>query len=281
MPISYWINEKGLAQLGNGSEFEAIQASFRDWAKVPSANVQFIYKGTTQIGGVDRDGANVVSFTDTTAPLGSSTIAATFTFFRSEVGSDNVARRVIDEADIVFNPSLQFSTSAEENKFDIQSVLTHEIGHLLGLDHSGMVSSVMVPFGVPSQLDQRTLAYDDIAGITEIYPRTSSLPPVGQIRGTIRSGAAGVFGAHVVAIDADGTGIVSTLSQSDGSYVLRFLPPGRYRVLAEPLDLPVTKDNLSGFYANARTDFGTTYSGNVSSFSDASFVTVGAGENSV
>src|SRR5262245_1710941 len=262
MPISYWINEKGLAQLGNGSEFEAIQASFRDWAKVPSANVQFIYKGTTQIGGVDRDGANVVSFTDTTAPLGSSTIAATFTFFRSEVGSDNVARRVIDEADIVFNPSLQFSTSAEENKFDIQSVLTHEIGHLLGLDHSGMVSSVMVPFGVPSQLDQRTLAYDDIAGITEIYPKPSASVGVGQIRGVVRSGGTPILGAHVVAVNANGIALVSTLSQADGSFVLRFLPEGAYKIFGEPLDLPVTKDNIGGgFYANTRTDFGTTYFG--------------------
>ena len=101
---------------------------------------------------------------------------------------------------------------------------------------------------------------------------------MGQIRGTIRSGAAALFGAHVVAVDADGTGVVSTLSQSDGSYVLRFLPPGQYRVFAEPLDLPVTKDNLSGFFGSARTDFGTTYFGNVASFSDARLVPVAAEE---
>ena len=107
MPVSYWINEKGLSQIGNGSEFAAIQASFRTWENVPSANVQFIYRGTTQIGGVDHDGMNVVSFSDTTAPLGSSTIAATFSFFRSEIGSDNIIHRVIDEADIVFQPVLR------------------------------------------------------------------------------------------------------------------------------------------------------------------------------
>ena len=49
MPISYWIDEKGLAQLGNGSEFEAIQASFRSWENVPSANVRFIYRGARRL----------------------------------------------------------------------------------------------------------------------------------------------------------------------------------------------------------------------------------------
>src|SRR5215475_251336 len=184
---------------------------------------------------------NVVSFTDTSAPMGSSTIAATFSFFKRDTSS-----LTIDEADIAFNPALEFSTSAEAGKFDIQSVLTHEIGHLLGLDHSAMVSSVMVPFGVVSQLDQRTLSYDDIAGITEIYPQTPAAGGVGQIRGSVRIGSAPLFGANIVAVNADGTPIVSTLSQPDGSYTLRFLPSGVYRVYAEPLDLPVLKENIGG-----------------------------------
>src|SRR5262249_5771948 len=178
---------------------------------------------------------------------------------------------------IAFNPALDFSTSAEQNKFDIQSVLTHEIGHLLGLDHSAMVSSVMVPFGVTSQLDQRTLAYDDIAGITELYPKPSTVG-VGQIGGVVRAGGTPVLGAHVVALSNAGTALVSTLSQPDGSYVLRFLPEGTYKIFAEPLDLPVTKDNVGGgFYANTRADFGTTYFGNVSTQSDAQSVSVMAG----
>src|SRR6185503_601660 len=115
---------------------------------------------------------------------------------------------VNDEADIVFNPAFTYSTSAEPNKFDIQGVLTHEIGHFIGLDHSALVSSVLVPFASPSQLDQRNLAYDDIAGVTEIYPRNSALPPNGQIRGLILSGTTPVFGANVVAVDANGTALV-------------------------------------------------------------------------
>src|SRR5262249_37354048 len=134
-------------------------------------------------------------------------------------------------------------------------------------------------FSSASQLDQRTLSYDDIAGVMDIYPK--NLPPVGQIQGTIQSGsAAPVFGAHVVAVDSGGSPLVLSLSHPDGSYLLRFIPPGSYWVYAEPLDLPVTRDNLgggsAGFYGTTRTNFGTTYFGGVAALADASAVTVAA-----
>src|SRR5262249_8542928 len=104
---------------------------------------------------------------------------------------------------------------------------------------------------------------------------------VGQIHGSVMNGASSVFGAHVVAVDQAGTVWVSTISQPSGSYVLRFLPPGSYKVFAEPMDLPVNDQNLggggTGFYRNLRTDFGTTYFGNVSNFYDAFPVQIGPG----
>ncbi len=276
MPVPFWINERGLSQITNRSEFEAVLASFRTWEAAPGADVRFDYRGMTSVRSVAHDGINIVSFADDSTPIGSSTIAVTFSYFKTQNNT-----LLFDEADIIFNPTLNFSTSGETEKFDIQSVLTHEVGHLLGLDHSGLVSSVMVPFSQPSQVHQRTLSYDDVAGISEIYPRAAANPSVGQIQGFIRNGATGVFGAHVVAVDQAGTAWVSTLSQPTGSYTLRFLPPGAYRVMAEPLDLPVTEQNVGGgsnsWYRNLRTDFATTYYGNAGSLSSARTVQVTAG----
>ena len=276
MPVSYWIGESGLSQISNGSEFQAVHAAFQTWQNVQTADVRFVYRGTTSARTVGRDGMNIISFADESMLLGSSVVAATYSFFRSDSGSI-----VSDEADIILNPAFQYSTSGEANKFDLQGVLTHEIGHLLGLDHAALLSSVMEPFGSVSQLDQRTLSYDDIAGISEIYPNNSAAPVVGEIRGTIDAGSVPVFGAHVVAMDSEGTVLVSTLSQPDGSYILRFLAPGTYRVYAEPLDLPVTEANIGGgpssFYRNLKTDFGTTYFGGVSTLNEARPVEVTAG----
>ncbi len=273
MPLSFWVNERGSPQISNASEFEAVFSAFRTWEAVSTADVSFRYRGTTSVRTAGRDGVNLVSFTDDTTLAGSSsTIALTISYFRADANN----KPQYDEADIVFNPTLLYSTSGESGKFDIQSVLTHEIGHFVGLDHAAMVSSVMVPFGSTGQVHQRTLSYDDVAAVSEIYPKSG--PPVGGIRGSILSGALPVFGANVVAVDTAGTAWVSTLSQPSGSFELKFLPPGTYTVYAEPLDQPVTEQNVGGgstsWYRNLKTDFGTTYYGNVSDASQAQTISV-------
>ena len=234
MPVPFWINNSGSPRIANGSEFAAVQAAFQTWQNVPTAAVSFSYMGATPVGTVGQDGMNVVTFIDSSVPLGSDAIASTFTFFNF----DATGTLTIQEADIALNTSVAFSTSGEAGKYDIQSVLTHEAGHFLGLDHAGLLSSVMTAYGTPSQLDQRTLAYDDMAGVTEIYPNPSTIAALGGIAGTVFAGETPVFGAHVVALDANGTPLVSTLSLPDGSFQILFLPGGTYHLYAEPLDGP-------------------------------------------
>jgi hypothetical protein len=274
MPVSYAISASGSPQISNGSDFAAIRAAFQTWQSIPATNIQFTDTGTTPVSHVGFDGINLVTFTDSSAPLGSATIAATFLFYGSVPGSGGTTGYGTEEADIAFNPGLLFSTSGEPARYDIQNIATHEIGHFLGLDHAAMISSVMSPYFLPGQLDQRTLSYDDIAGVMEIYPK--NLPATGKIQGTIASATGPIFGANVVAVDSTGTSIVSTLSQPDGTYTLRFVPPGTYRVYAEPLDNPVTAANIAAFYQAAQTNFGTTFFGNVATLIGARTVTVAA-----
>jgi hypothetical protein len=275
IPVPFWINENGYPPITNGSDFEAVLASFRTWQAVASANVQVDYRGTTSAHNAAYDGINMISFTDTSTPLGSSVIAMTLSYFKTQPNG----QVSFDESDIIFSPAFSFSTSGDADKFDIQSVLTHEIGHFLGLDHAAMVSSVMVPYGRPGQFDQRTLQYDDIAAISEVYPKASAAAAAGEIQGTILSGALPVFGANVVAVDGNGVAWVSTLSQPSGSFDLKFLPPGGYKIYAEPLNQAVSEQNLSAsWYHNLNTSFGATYYGSVSTFAQATTVTVEAGQ---
>ena len=52
------------------------------------------------------------------------------------------ALSIILDADIIFNAkNYQFSTDLSPGTFDVQGIATHEVGHLIGLDHSLWTSS--------------------------------------------------------------------------------------------------------------------------------------------
>ena len=60
---------------------------------------------------------------------------------------------------------------AVANGFDIETVALHEIGHLLGLGHTTVASSVMFPTVSPN-FTLRALQQDDLDGIRTLYTRT-------------------------------------------------------------------------------------------------------------
>jgi Matrixin len=58
---------------------------------------------------------------------------------------------------------------AVPDQFDVETVALHELGHILGLQHSSIGGSVMFAT-VSSNLTKRALTADDIAGIRALYP---------------------------------------------------------------------------------------------------------------
>ncbi len=251
-------------------------------------NVQ--YGGTSTLTSPDyQDCQNVVGFSDTnSSDFSTGTIAftqvATFTpsggvsTYSCSGGNTRTCnlQDCIADADIEFNPSVNFTTSPSppSGTFSLQSVATHEEGHLLGLDHSGIGHTVMFPFGDSTAAHQQTtLAADDAIGISYLYPTSNFSTSTGTISGTVNLSGTGVFGAHVVAVNANtGNAVTDGISASDGTYRL-VVPPGNYRVLALPFSPNadsgvLTMDNFSGWlcgYADSQCttvlDNPTSYTG--------------------
>jgi hypothetical protein len=156
----------------------------------------------------------------------------------------------ISDADIQFNTAYNFYTLSFTNPtsgyYDFQTVATHEIGHLFGLDHSGLANAVMFPYG-----DSGTggivhiLSLDDEIGSAALYTNGSITSMAGQIQGTVTVGGNPAFAAHVVAIDAaTGNVVTDTLADNNGSYTLRVFQ-GNYYVLTLPLATDTSGDSAS------------------------------------
>ena len=65
---------------------------------------------------------------------------------------------------------LSISSDSVPGTTDLDSLLTHEAGHLLGLGHTLDADATMFPDYKAGVISLRTLAADDIAGICSVYP---------------------------------------------------------------------------------------------------------------
>jgi len=195
-----------------------------------------------------------------------------------EVGNSAVATQLgqILDADIYFNPSdsnTAYATpqvlAANPKAYDLESLLTHELGHFLGFSHSAVWSAIMFPYapapGTFSGMRPTTLqpdaplGDDDRTGLYVLYPDPADTVHQGSISGRIAPanplalpaappGVTGVFGAQVVAVDAASGAAAGAViggwscaapgpAQFDGTYQIDGLAVGHsYTVYAEALN---------------------------------------------
>ena len=273
-PVTYKIHQGGLPSTGNRSEFAAVHAGFEAWENIEDSSITFSYGGTTETGVAALDYTNVISFQDDSFDFGSGVIAVTLTFY-----SRNFEEPPILDADILFNPNQIFSSDGAPGTFDLQSIATHEIGHLLGLDHAAIVSATMNPLAGSGVTFFRVLQTDDRIACSVLYPEPDFSRTTGEIAGSVLLEGSAVYGAHVVALDEEGRAVTSALSGEDGNYRISGLPAGSYTVYAEPLDGPVMERNIIKPRGSPdfNTRFATTFLGSGSDSQIGDPVAVGAG----
>ena len=223
----------------------AARRALARWSSLSNINFVVTWSPVTSVSPAETgDGISLLTIAATPeneAFNSEATTGRTRVFFDPETGN-------IAEADISINPrpraedgtQLQFSTDGTPGTYDLEATFTHEIGHMLGLDHSSVLSSTMQgrqafngTFGLPA-LTERTLSEDDRQKIRSLYGPKLRL---GRIEGRlVDNRSSGTLtplnGVNVWAENvANGRLIASDVTAEDGTYHLEGLAPGQYRVV--------------------------------------------------
>ena len=183
--VGYGLQPDVPPALGYEAVRAAVEASFATWQNVicPTTGEPPSISLSDAFGPVgcprheynqDQPNANVVVFrteslSESTEP---DTLALTTVTYGTETGHILDVDMEIDGT----RPLSVGSSTVGGHGYDLQWIVTHEVGHFLGLDHSAIRTSTMHGSYPLDPLDLRHLAADDIAGICAIYPPDRSTP---------------------------------------------------------------------------------------------------------
>jgi uncharacterized protein (TIGR03437 family) len=259
--ITYRLNPAGSDDLSFGQVERALMGSFQAWEDIPTSAIAFTRGPNTTSTASASDGQFEVFWLENSEMTGDG-LNLTGALALSRVQTNAMTGEITDAATVFNGFRYHWAVDGRADAVDIQEVATHEIGHTLGLNHSPIGGATMYPRTIAGRTQSRTLAPDDVIAASVAYPAPGFLSSTGTIRGQVTSGGANVFGAHVVAVDANGNVTAGALSQPDGSYAIQGLPPATYAVYAEPIDSSTSayfsRADLPAFYANINLNFSTT-----------------------
>jgi hypothetical protein len=166
---SYNLNPTSVpASVGSDNLTTFADRAFSVW-ETPSG-INFTKGSDTTATRQAYDGQNIVAWGRTSG----SALAVTYTRYYTSTG------QVVD-VDTIMNKKFAWSWTDQSayplcaltNTYDAQNILTHELGHWMGLDDhytSDYVNNTMYGYGSKGEFKKDTLTTGDINGVEAVYP---------------------------------------------------------------------------------------------------------------
>lgn len=164
LPVSYAINPANPQGLTEEFVNSAVSASAEAWDAATSKELFNDYYAVNYYAqyGV-RNGVNAIVLGD----YADSNVIGVTSVWYTRIGKQIV------EFDMLLNTRFQWGdASVDPTKMDLQNILTHELGHSVGMGdiYSGSCSSVtMYGYSSNGDLQKRSLEQPDISGLQKMY----------------------------------------------------------------------------------------------------------------
>ena len=177
--ISFHVSERGSEDVSFPDFYSVVEQAVSTWSEVDCSFAQASVEGITDsefVGFVPNEtNLNLVLVHEEPQdwPYDRSIIGLTVLHVCAEESGDCKYEGQIIDADIELNGGyfrLSVGDPVARRGFDLLNTLTHEVGHVLGFDHSFVEEATMFEDALPGATDKRDLHEDDIQGLCDVYP---------------------------------------------------------------------------------------------------------------
>lgn len=171
---TYNLNPSSVPSSVGSAELSTIaNLAFGNWSGASKGKVTFKAGQSTTNTRARFDGKNIIVWGTTS----NSALAVTYIWYYPSTG-------LAAEVDTIMNQRVAWSWTnqaispncANSNSYDSQDILTHELGHWMGLNDeytNVYTNNTMYGYGSKGEVKKDTLTTGDISGILNIYPVTS------------------------------------------------------------------------------------------------------------
>ena len=169
-PWVYRLNTSSVpSSIGSGKLSTIAGLAFGVWSDASKSKVTFAPGSPTTVTRAKYDGQNIITW----GRISGTALAVAYTWYYPSTG-------LVAETDTIMNLKFPWSWTpydaknlcADANSYDAQDILTHELGHWMGLDDEyapEYKDNTMFGYGSKWEVKKDTLTSGDITGINRIY----------------------------------------------------------------------------------------------------------------
>jgi hypothetical protein len=167
------IDNRGVSTVTGGDPDHGVTAAVNAVKTWNSGGVTVTASSSRSVAYRQGDGISDVIFGDPLRLCTGTCLAATLTGYYSTSATGTCGGLTVDkitDADVSFNLSYNYTTPAQgscSSEIYLDSVLAHEVGHVIGLAHSNSSGALMYP--TVAYCSDKQVASDDINGRNALY----------------------------------------------------------------------------------------------------------------